>query len=74
MSDKPISAYSFPADKFPIIVRAYREDNNKLVWTGVMAEPPGILEVPALKEQYGVPVWVEVEYATGEKVSAHDRA
>ena len=42
-------------------IRAYRVDTNELVWLEVVRKP-GVLAVPGLKHQLGVPVRVEVTY------------
>lgn len=59
----------FPPERFPITVRAFRSDNGALVWehtvTLEMARETVPVNVPALKEKYGVPVYIEIYYSDG---------
>lgn len=61
----PTAFHDLPADAFPFRWTFYRVDNDRPV-TSVLMEGPGVMEVPALARELGVPVYVHIEFANGE--------
>ena len=63
---KPVAFHDLPAEAFPLTMRAYRIDNDRLVWEQTL-DGPGAVEIPPLKQQEGVEIYVAISYADGSE-------
>lgn len=55
---KPFAFHDLRASQYPLTLVARRVSNDEEVWRATIPAP-GALEVPALGELLGEPVWVE---------------
>lgn len=61
--------YDLPLEAFPFKIQAFRDDTGEEVWNMTVTEPCSI-EIPALKEHFGVSCSIRMEFANGRIIDA----
>lgn len=62
---KPTAIYDLSPGDFPLIIRGFRTDNDRLIWEERVESAPVFLRVPPLAQEQGVEVYIIVEMPGG---------